>query len=121
MAGLLVLTLAVSALLLQQGPNEGSAVRTFVPKPSDDVLFNPRMGLYLFYPPQDARPDEWFMRIADIIYFRPDWAEVNPEEGVYRFDEWYRPIYDLWVRQHGMRVAFRFMSQSMHSKTKYVT
>lgn len=96
-------------------------METFVPEPSDEILFNPRMGLYLFYPPRDARPDEWFMKIAKVIYFRIDWAEVNPEEGVYRFDEWYGPIYDLWVKQHGMRVAFRIMSQCMHSKTRYVT
>jgi len=120
-AGLAIVTLLTNALWTQQVGPGGYSVETFVPQLSDDVLFNPRMGLYLFYPPQDARPEEWFMQIADIVYFRPDWAELNPEEGVYRFDEWYGPIHDLWVKKHGKRVAFRIMSQSMHSKGRYVT
>lgn len=107
--------------LAQQAAPAGYTMETLVPPLSDEVLFNPRMGLYLFYPPEDARPDEWFMRIADVVYFRIDWADLEPEEGVSRFEEWYRPIYDLWVQQHQKRVAFRVMSQSMHSKKKYVT
>lgn len=93
----------------------------FAPKLSDDVLFNPGMGLYLQYPPMDAQADEWFMQIHDIAYYRLDWSNVNPEPGVYTFDEYFGPRFDFWVKQHGKRVAFRVMCQSMHSATEYVT
>ena len=91
------------------------------PEPTDAVLFNPGMGLYLQYPPLDAKPDEWFMQVADIAYYRLHWSDVNPEEGVYTFDEYFDPMFDFWVRQHGKRVAFGIMSQSKHGRKKYVT
>ncbi len=91
------------------------------PEPNDDVLFNPGMGLYLQHPPLDAEPDEWFMQVADIAYYRLHWADVNPEEGVYTFDEYFGPLFDFWVKQRGKRVAFGVMSQSMHGRRKYVT
>lgn len=85
------------------------------PPASDEVLFNPGMGLYLQYPPLDCKPDEWFMPVCDIAYYRLDWAEVNPEPGVYKFDEYFGPRFDFWVKQCGKRVAFRVMCESMHS------
>ena len=97
---------------------------TYTPTPSDEVLLNPGMGLYLqaggrfgYRPP----PDEWYLPIADIAYYRGDWSALNPEEGVYHFDEYFRPIFDFWVGELRKRVAFRFMSESMHSNTPYVT
>ncbi len=92
-----------------------------VPKPTDAVLFNPRMGLYMQYPPLELPSDHWMMRIADIAYYRLDWAEVNPEEGVYRFDEYFEPRFEKWVRREHKRVAFRVMSSNMHSRREYVT
>ncbi len=92
-----------------------------VPAPTDEVLFNPGMGLYLQYPPLDARADEWFMALCDIAYYRLDWSEVNPEPGVYRFDEYFGPRFETWVRTHGKRVAFRVMCQNMHSTQEFVT
>jgi len=91
------------------------------PKTTDEVLFNPGMGHYMQHPPLDAKADEWFMQVADIAYYRLHWADVNPEEGVYTFDEYFGPRFDFWVQQHGKRVAFGVMSQSMHGRTKYVT
>ena len=91
------------------------------PPLSNDVLFNPRMGLYLQYPPTDAKPDEWFMGISDIAYYRLDWSAVNPEPGVYTFEKAFGPLLDFWVKQRGKRFAFRLMSQSMHSASAYVT
>ncbi len=88
----------------------------FTPPPCHDILFNPGMGLYLQYPPLDAKPDEWFMQIADTAYYRLDWAEVNPEPGKYTFEEYFGPRFDFWVKQCGKRVAFRVMCQSMHSR-----
>ncbi len=88
----------------------------------DTVLLNPHLGLYVMGGP-DYRPDpdQWFMKIVDIVYVRDDWAKLNPEEGVYKFDEYFAPIFDYWVKQLGKRVAFRFMSESMHSSTMYVS
>ncbi len=93
----------------------------FEPPASDAVLFNPGMGLYLQYPPTDAKADEWFMAIADIAYYRLDWAEVNPEPGVYRFDQYFGPLFEFWVNQRHKRVAFRVMCENMHSAREYVT
>ena len=72
---------------------------TTVPKPTDAVLFNPRMGLYMQRPPLDLPADHWMMKIADIAYYRVDWSRVNPEENVYRFDEVFGPIFDKWVKK----------------------
>lgn len=93
----------------------------FTPDLTDEVLFNPGMGLYLQYPPLDAEPDEWFMRAADTAYYRLHWSDVNPEEGVYTFDDYFGPMFDFWVKRHGKRVAFGVMSQSKHGRMKYVT
>lgn len=100
---------------------EAPARAEYIPAPTDEVLFNPGMGLYLQYPPLDAKPDEWFMSLCDIAYYRLDWSEVNPEPDVYRFDEYFGPRFDTWVRTHGKRVAFRVMCQNMHSASDYVT
>src|SRR5579859_2905180 len=42
-------------------------------------------------------------------------------EGEYRFDTYFKPIFDLWVNRLHKRVAFRFMAENMHSHRKYVT
>jgi len=94
---------------------------TSIPKPTDAVLFNPRMGLYMQYPPLDLPSDHWMLEIADIAYYRFDWSRLNPEENVYRFDEVFGPIFEKWVGQEKRRVAFRVMSSNMHSRLKYVT
>lgn len=115
----LTLSLSVLALLAaltalaQQAP--APALVELTPQLSNDILFNPRLGLYLQYPPTDAKPDEWFMQVCDIAYYRLDWSAVNPEAGVYTFDQYFGPLLDFWVKQSGKRFAFRVMSQSMHS------
>jgi len=97
------------------------AVAVTIPKPSDAVLFNPRMGRYMQYPPLDSPNDHWMMRIADIAYYRVDWAEINPKEDGYGFDEFFKPRFEKWVGQEHKRVAFRAMSSNMHSRREYVT
>ncbi|MCE5238996.1 DUF4832 domain-containing protein [bacterium] len=115
MPALLVVAVLVSsvAALAQDTPPGPVELK---PPASDEVIFNPGMGLYLQYPPLDAKPDEWFMQLCDIAYYRLDWSEVNPEEGVYKFDDYFGPRFDFWVKQCGKRVAFRVMCQSMHSR-----
>jgi len=103
----------VSLALAQEAP---PGMVEFKPPASDEILFNPGMGLYLQYPPLDCKPDEWFMRICDIAYYRLDWSDVNPEAGKYTFDEYFGPKFDFWVKQCGKRVAFRVMCESMHSR-----
>ena len=116
---MLCLALATVAVAQAQAPTP-KWVET-VPKLTDDILFNPGMGLYLQHPPLDAKPDEWFMKVADIAYYRLHWVDLNPEKGVYTFDEYFGPKFDFWVKQRGKRVAFGVMSQSMHGRRKYVT
>ncbi|NUQ02211.1 MAG: hypothetical protein HUU35_20375, partial [Armatimonadetes bacterium] len=97
------------------------AMRTVEPPLSDDVLLNPGMGLYLQYPPLDTTADEWFMQIADIAYWRVGWSELNPQPGVYKFEEYFGPRFEHYVTKLGKRVAFRVMCQNMHSRDKFVT
>lgn len=115
-----IATVAAS-LAAPAAPPEAPGRAELVPAVSDEVLFNPGMGLYLQYPPLDAKADEWFMGLCGIAYYRLDWSEVNPEPGVYRFDEYFGPRFDVWVKLHGKRVAFRVMCQNMHSANDYVT
>lgn len=92
------------------------------PKPTDEVLLNPGMGLYL---PSGAKPanvsdEAWFFKIAQIVYLRMGWSIVEPEEGA-DMNAYFGPIFDEWVGRRKCRVAFRVMSESMHSNTPYVT
>lgn len=111
-----MLTAALSAVGSAEEP-----LVVFEPQPTDAVLFNPGMGLYLQHPPTDAKPKEWFLQIADIAYYRFDWSEVNPAPSKYRFEEVFGRLFDFWVRARGKRVAFRVMSENPNSKSRYVT
>ncbi len=99
-------------------------MRTVRPQESDDVLFNPGMGLYLagggglqYQPPADA----WVFQIADIVYFRPVWGDLEEEGPGSGYEDYFQPIFDFWVRKLGKRVAFRVMCESMHSSREYAT
>jgi hypothetical protein len=95
-----------------------------VPAASSSALVNPGMGLYLAgtLHTDDLPPDAWFSPLVQIGYFRDDWSVLEPDaEGKYRFDEYFGPIFDLWVKRWQRRVAFRFMSENMHSRRQYVT
>jgi len=116
-----VLSLACLLLASLSVPQEATPVAPgpqlveFTPTVSNDILSNARMGLYLQHPPLDSKPDEWFMQVCDIASYRLCWADVNPEPGVHTFEQYFGPMLDFWVRQHGKRFAFRVMSESMHS------
>lgn len=99
-------------------------LRQIEPQATDAVLFNPGMGLYLaggsglgYEPP----PDAWIFNMANIVYFRPVWSDLEEEGPGSGFAEYFEPIFDFWVRQRGCRVAFRVMSESMHSSREYAT
>lgn len=122
---ILLMTLPVlgSAWIVAAEP-PGLAMRVIEPALTDDILFNPGMGLYLaggsglrYQPPADA----WALALCDTVYFRPDWNELESEGPGTGFQAYFGPIFDFWVKQRGKRVAFRVMSESMHSRSKYVT
>ena len=99
-------------------------LRVIRPAPSDAILFNPGMGLYLagnerMYtkPPADA----WCLSIADIVYYRFFWSDLEPDGPRDSYDEFFAPIFDFWVKQRGKRVAFRVMSEASHFPGMYCT
>ncbi len=99
-------------------------MRTITPATSEAVLFNPGMGLYLpggsnlgYQPP----PDAWILQMADIVYFRPVWSDLEEAGPGSGYDAYFQPIFDFWVKKMGKRVAFRVMSESMHARREYAT
>jgi hypothetical protein len=118
---LVLITLLLLIVSVPKAMAENFEMTEITPQTTDDVLLNPGMGLYLAAGGYQPKPEAWFMKIADIAYFRPDWSQVKPEENGNHFDEYFGPIFDFWVNKMGKRVAFRIMSESMHSRTKYVT
>jgi hypothetical protein len=120
--------LASGALATAAAPKEPKKpaipMHEFTPATSDEPLMNPGMGIYCGATTRaaDIPPDAWFAKYVTIGYARDDWSKVAPDaEGVYRFEEYFGPLFDLWVKQWGKRLAFRFMSENMHSRQKYVT
>ena len=112
--------LAGLALFVAMATNAADLAKV-VPEPLAGPVFNPRMGLYLQYPPSWLAEDHWMLELADIAYRRVDWADLNPEPGVYTFEEVLGPDFEEWVVKRGLRVAFRVMCQNMHSNKDYVT
>ena len=90
-----------------------------VPALCNDVLFNPRMGLYMGLP-DDLQPDDPLAGLVNVYYTRLHWSQLNPEEGVYDFDKVFGPRLEYCQQRH-LRFAFGVMSESMHGNTQYVT
>ena len=121
MIGLMLFPTFASPGRAEENVAPALALSHFTPETVDDILFNPRMGMYMASPPLEPQDDEWYLDVCDIAYYREHWADLNPEEGVYTFDEYFDPIFEYWVTQRGKRVAFGPMSQSKHGRTEYVT
>ena len=99
-------------------------MQQIIPTRSSAPLVNPGMGLYLdgTLNADDLPPGAWFSSLVQIGYFREDWSVLEPDaQGKYRFDEYFGPIFDLWVEHWHRRVAFRLMSENVHSRRKCVT
>jgi len=109
------------ALLLLALPLGAVRLTNIALEPAPGAVFNPGMGVYMQMPPRTLPPDHWMNAVADIAYYRLDWAPLNPEPGVYRFDEILKPYFDAWVKGRGKRVAFRVMSQNYCSALEYVS
>ena len=129
-SGFVGLTVAVLFLLTQSSSaaeqvTSANALPPMIevtPKLVDDVLLNPGIGLYLACSsaPAPVKGDEWFLKIANIAYYRMGWSDVEPEEGA-DLDKYFGPIFDFWVNKMHGRVAIRVMAESMHSRGQYVT
>jgi hypothetical protein len=118
------LVFAVLICLLLAAPAAALQLQTAIPAQSDAALVNPGMGLYLYgtRDPEDLPADAWYTPLIAIGYFRDDWADLEPDaESDYRFDEYFGPIFDLWVNKLHKRVSFRFMCSNMHSQREYVS
>jgi hypothetical protein len=115
--------LACWALLAGTSP-VASAPLTLSPPPTTRVLFNPGGGLYAQCgtEPRAAWPaDAWWLGVIDIGYFRLDWSRVQPNGPDDDPRTYFDQVFDLWVNKLGKRVAFRVMSENMHSRAEYVT
>jgi len=100
---------------------EPVVLRTIVPERTDDILFNPGMGIFVSSssPGLRIKGDEWYLKIANIVYLRTHWSNFQPREDA-PLEEFFDPLFDYWVKKRGMRLAFRVMAQCP-SPTEYVT
>jgi hypothetical protein len=68
--------------------------REFTPTLSDAVLFNAGMGLYLAGGSglsYKTEPDAWGLSLADIVYFRPSWNDLEADAyDISRSGTWQR-------------------------------
>ena len=119
-----LLCLVISTLVALVATRPAAAqlsMQVITPHESHDALVNPGMGLYLpgTLRAEDMPENVWFSKLVNIGYFRDDWSKLEPDaEGQYKFDEYFRPIFDLWVKRWHKRVAFRFMAENMHSRAE---
>ena len=87
---------------------EGLEMRTVAPELSDEVLFNPGMGLYMSGGERTRiEGDEWFASVINIMYIRTNWARLQPEEDELLFDDFFGPLFEEWVEKRHIRLAFR--------------
>ncbi len=114
----LVLGVTIASRAAERTP----CFETVIEKPeiTDDVLLNPGMGLFFMPGLEEDCDKHWYVDIVSVAYFRPEWAQLEPEEGDYRFDEAFGPAFDYWLKR-GKRVALRVMSSNMHSRHEYVS
>ncbi|MFQ6098495.1 MAG: carbohydrate binding domain-containing protein [Armatimonadota bacterium] len=124
-ASVVLLCLTATRASAQQAPSSRAPVAwvDLTPEPTDDVLINPGMGLYLQCGPRfvEVPEDAWFLDIANIAYYRMNWSDLQPEPGPPDFDAYFKPIFDYWVGKLGGRVAFRVMCENVSSSAEYVT
>jgi hypothetical protein len=80
----------------------------------DSVLLNPGMGFETFNRTNDAPADsEGWHPQTTLAYYRWYWAEIEPQEGAFRFDL----IDDAIARaaEQGQRLAFRIMPAALET------
>jgi hypothetical protein len=113
-----MLTLGLCSAARAQAPEPA----VITPQATDAALLNPGMGIYVMVGNKEQPdPDLWFMKLCGVAYTRCHWSDLEPEQGVYTFDEYFGPMLDYWVGTLAKRIAFRVMCESMHGNTEYVT
>ncbi|NOZ20700.1 MAG: DUF4832 domain-containing protein [Planctomycetes bacterium] len=118
--GVLILFLCICGSAAMCDDTLGFKTVTHQPEITDEILHNPGMGLFFMPGVSTHYEVDWFVSLVDIAYQRVGWYQLEPEEGVYKFDEVLDPVFDYWLKR-GKRVALRVMSSSMHSREMYVT
>jgi hypothetical protein len=92
------------------GPAETITSR---PEGTDEVIFNPGMGLAFCSwsaPPQWMRGETcWVDEISNHVYIRLMWKQVNPEPGVYTIEESELGQTIAALRRYGRRYSLRIM------------
>ncbi len=83
------------------------------PEGTDEVIFNPGMGLAFCHwsaPAQWMRGETcWVDEVSDHVYIRVMWKEVNPEPGVFTIEESLLGRHIAAAREHGRRYSLRIM------------
>jgi hypothetical protein len=123
-ASLAVLALCLAGQGFGSAAEPGPAMQTIIPPATAEPLVNPGMGIYLDGTLDSSLmpPDAWFAKVIAIGYFRDDWADLEPDgPNTSHYDEYFGPIFDLWVKQWGKQVSLRFMCSNMHSRRRCVT
>ncbi len=82
----------LTLLVLPSATAQESGLVALTPEITDAPLLNPGMGLYVMVGNQEQPdPDAWFMQLCGTAYTRCHWSDLEPERGVYRFDEYFGP------------------------------
>lgn len=117
--------LTVAILAVWGGAQAGEAgpgMKRVTPPASNRPLLNPGMGIYVWVGPGGRVPqDSWIREVCAIGYFRCDWSDLEPEPGEYTFDDYLGRHLKYLRDELGWRMAFRVMSENLHSRKKYVT
>ena len=94
--------LTLAARLSAAPPAPSLQMRAIQPSLSQDILFNPGMGLYLaggggltYQPAADA----WPLSLCDIVYFRPGWCDLEADGPGAGLAAYFEPIFDFWVKR----------------------
>ncbi|MCK4375258.1 MAG: hypothetical protein KAX19_08015 [Candidatus Brocadiae bacterium] len=111
-----VATITVAAVLVLAAADAAAGplqMTTSRPEGTDEVVFNPGMGLAFCHwsaPPQWMRGETcWVDEVSDHVYIRVMWKEVNPERGVFTIDESLLGSHIAAAREHGRRYSLRIM------------
>ncbi|OXM86664.1 DUF4832 domain-containing protein [Paenibacillus rigui] len=96
LSGCLLLNYGVSALQSRQ-------MTTFRPVPSSELLTNPYMGLAV-----DAEETE-STEPHKLVYAELTWRDLEPEKGIYRFEEFEQKVHMRQWTEQGMKFILRFM------------
>ncbi len=92
---------------------EDKGMVTVVPEGTDEVIFNPGMGLAFCSwaaPPQWLQGETtWVDEVSDHVYIRVMWKDLNPAPGVYTIEESEIGRWARALKEAGRRFSLRIM------------